>query len=593
MIRLLLFFILVTLIAAAGAWLADRPGAIVIDWQGYLVETSVAMAAVALAVFAALVVLLWSLLRFLFESPHLLGRFMDKRRRERGLKALSRGMIAVGAGDGPGARRWADEARHLVPHEPLTHLLSAQAAQLGGTHEAAIGEFRAMLDAPETRLLALHGLFHEARRQGQREAARHYAEEALKAAPRLPWAGRALFELQCADGDWEGALRTLQVNVDNKLLDKAEARRSRAVLLTARAQELEDSAPERAFALASEAHGLDVSLVPAAATAGRLASRLGHFGRASRMLEKTWRVNAHPEIADIYAHVRPGDAVRDRLKRVRALADKAPNKPESRMALAEAAIDAHEWPMAREALEPLLSSHPTVRVCRLMAEIEQGETGDRGRAREWLARTLRARPDPVWIADGVISERWLPISPVTGRLDAFEWKVPVQLLVPADETLALDMAEPEPTAFVEPEDEVEDIPPEPAPSPAAVAAGAVDAQPEAEPAEPADQAEPIPAIPLTVTEPVEEASVEEAPRADLDSRKGEETSAEPVAPLPGDRADGESVSEEESRLAPEEDDREPPRTLGEDDVALPRPPDDPGPLPPEEEERPKRRFGLF
>ena len=33
--------------------------------------------------------------------------------------------------------------------------------------------------------------------------------------------------------------------------------------------------------------------------------------------------------------------------------------------------------------------------------------------------------DPAWTADGFVSERWLPVSPVTGRLDAFEWKVPL------------------------------------------------------------------------------------------------------------------------------------------------------------------------
>src|SRR5262249_43151501 len=27
--------------------------------------------------------------------------------------------------------------------------------------------------------------------------------------------------------------------------------------------------------------------------------------------------------------------------------------------------------------------------------------------------------------DGYVSDRWLPVSPVTGRLDAFQWKVPV------------------------------------------------------------------------------------------------------------------------------------------------------------------------
>jgi HemY protein len=45
-----------------------------------------------------------------------------------------------------------------------------------------------------------------------------------------------------------------------------------------------------------------------------------------------------------------------------------------------------------------------------------------------MARALHARRDPAWTADGFVSERWLPISPVTGRLDAFEWKDPVATL---------------------------------------------------------------------------------------------------------------------------------------------------------------------
>ena len=59
-----------------------------------------------------------------------------------------------------------------------------------------------------------------------------------------------------------------------------------------------------------------------------------------------------------------------------------------------------------------------------MAEIEEAEHGDEGRVREWMARAMRASGDPVWTADGVVSDRWLPVSP-NGRLDGFEWKVPL------------------------------------------------------------------------------------------------------------------------------------------------------------------------
>jgi HemY protein len=59
-----------------------------------------------------------------------------------------------------------------------------------------------------------------------------------------------------------------------------------------------------------------------------------------------------------------------------------------------------------------------------MAEIEATEHGDHGKAREWTVRALRAKRDPAWVADGYVSDQWLPASPQTGRLDAFTWMVP-------------------------------------------------------------------------------------------------------------------------------------------------------------------------
>jgi HemY protein len=63
-------------------------------------------------------------------------------------------------------------------------------------------------------------------------------------------------------------------------------------------------------------------------------------------------------------------------------------------------------------------------VAALMAALEL-QSGDEGRGREWMARAFNARRDPAWTADGFVSDHWLPISPVTGRLDAFEWKDPL------------------------------------------------------------------------------------------------------------------------------------------------------------------------
>jgi HemY protein len=426
MIRLVLFLLGVLAIVAGLHWLADRPGTITVEWLGYVAETSVFRALIILIGLFALAFVAWSLLRQLWRSPAAVGRYLHRRRQKRGLEALTSGIIAVGAGDRALAVRYAGQARNALPHEPLTHLLRAQAAQIGGDRATARRIFEAMLASPETEQLGLRGLYLEAEREGEREAARQFAERALRRNPRLSWPVEALFDLQCRAEDWQGALDTLEIARRQHLLDKPTLSRRRAVLLTAKAQALEDSDADRALELAQEAHRLAPDLVPAAAIAGRILAARGNTPRAARVLLRTWRRSPHSDLAAAYAHARPGDSPRDRLNRVRHLARLTPNHPEAQLAVALSAIEARDWTEARKALEPLVDARPTPRVCLLMARIEGEQNSDAGRVREWLARAAHAPPDPAWTADGVASDHWSAISPVTGALDAFQWRVPVE-----------------------------------------------------------------------------------------------------------------------------------------------------------------------
>jgi HemY protein len=430
MVRVIFYVVLVFLVAAGAAWLADRPGTIVLAWQGQEIRTSLAVAALAFVVLIGLLALIGAVIRAILNSPRTFGEYIGARRRDRGYRALSAGMIAVGAGDARLARRAAEESTGLLAGEPLTLLLTAQAAQLAGDGDGARMAFEALAEDRGTRVLGLHGLFVEARRQGEHAAARHFAEEAARVAPQIGWAGTALFEYQSRAGDWLGALQTLSANASAKLVDKPEARRLRAVLLTARAMELEAGDPGEAQALALEAHRLAPDLTAAATTAARLLTRAGEIRRATRVLEAAWKVAPHPEIAEAYAAVRPGDTTRDRLKRVRRLADLRPDHVEGALAVARVAIDGRDWPAARAALRVEAELKPSERVCLLMAEIEEEEHGDQGRVRTWLTRALTAPRDPRWVADGHVFDRWGPVSPVTGRVGAFEWKVVREATVP-------------------------------------------------------------------------------------------------------------------------------------------------------------------
>jgi len=306
-----------------------------------------------------------------------------------------------------------------------------------------------MASRADTKALGLHGLFVEAQRRNDPVGARAYAEEAARTAPTLGWAARAVLELRCAAGDWAGALSLLEQN--KRALDKADYRRQRAVLLTAQAIAGQDSDRDHARLAVLEAVKLAPTLVPAAALAGRMLAEAGELRKASRIVAKAWRANPHPDLAQTYAELRFGDAARDRLARVEALTKKTPGHVEAALAIARAALDAHEFGKARAALAQHLTA-PSQRACLLMAELERTERNDEGRAREWMARALHAAPDPQWTADGYVSDRWLPISPVSGRLDAFEWRVPLTGMVaapviePEAPRVAPDEALPKPAA---------------------------------------------------------------------------------------------------------------------------------------------------
>lgn len=428
MFRLFLFFLVVASLALMFSWVADRPGIVTLDWMGTSYEVSLMVALSVLVALIAAILFVWGILRGLIRTPSLISRFFQTRRRDRGYQALSRGLIAASSGDVDTARSLARESGKLLKNEPLVNLLSAQTSLLEGNRDQARSSFQEMLGQENTKLVALRGLFLEAERQGQTEAARHYAIEAANEAPSLPWAGTAKLRYQAFDGDWDEALKTLEANRAAGLIEKDKAKRQRAVLLTAKAYVEEPADPDAAIRLSRDAHKLSKNLVPAAVIHARAAGRQGDIRSASKILETVWKIEPHPELAEAYVNVRTGDSAHDKLKRASRLAKLRANHPEGSLAVCQAAIDALEWETARKAIEPVLTSHLSERACMLMADIEEGQHGDKGRMRDWLARAVRAPANPAWTADNQVSEAWLPVSPVTGEIDAFEWKVPVEQL---------------------------------------------------------------------------------------------------------------------------------------------------------------------
>jgi HemY protein len=247
-------------------------------------------------------------------------------------------------------------------------------------------------------------------------------------APQLAWAAESTLEELTERGDWDGALKLVEAQKSTRQIERDAANRRRAVLLTAKAQALVDSDPNAARTAALEANKLAPDFAPAAVIAADLVIRQNDVRKGSKILEAAWKAEPHPDIAELYTHARPGDAVLDRLNRAKKLQELKKNHAESSMAVARAALDAQDFATARREAEAAIRMDRREGAYLLLADIEEAETGDQGKVRQLLSKAVRAPRDPAWVADGVISERWAPVSPITGKLDAFTWRAPMERL---------------------------------------------------------------------------------------------------------------------------------------------------------------------
>jgi HemY protein len=423
MIRLALWLIASLLIAGLIAWVTGLPGTILIEVPGWRAEPRIGLALLAglvLTVAAGLV--MWVVLGLL-ATPGRMARRRRMRRQQQGIDALSDGFIALTAGDPGRARSLARDAQARLPDNSAARLLEARAELALGNMPAAREQYRALIADDKTALAALTGLFEQAQTQRRPAAALTFARKALAIAPDTGWASEAVFEELVRRREWAQAVAMINDQPAPTREARAKKRRIQAVIETARARETETTDPLNALEHALTALRLLPDFVPAALIAARIHSSQGEVRRAQSLLRRIWRATGHPHAATLYAHAQPGASALDRLKRMRELVPLPPASRAGAMVLARAAIDAQDWALAREALAGELEE-PSAGIATLMAEIEEGE-GDQGKARAWLSRAVQAPRDPAWTADGIVADEWEPVSPVTGRLDAFAWKVPV------------------------------------------------------------------------------------------------------------------------------------------------------------------------
>jgi HemY protein len=426
-LRTLMWFAIAIVAMLAAVWLAERPGTVTAEWQGWRLDSSVGVLLVAVVVLVLLCIGGWLLYRWIVGAPFALLEGWGESRKKRGYRALTQGLAAVAAGDAVDAQKNARKAEQLLDEPPLTLLLSAQAAQLAGDRDGATRAFTAMLDDEHMAFLGLRGLITQALREGDQAKALAYAERAFKLKPQTPWVVHSLFDMQAQTAQWKAAEETLDTGQRRKVVTVDKARALKALLLVERSRAAEqDRHSADALMLAREAFALAPERIAVTQRFAELLIKAGDGKRAMKTLERGWALAPHPDLAKLYLEASGESDALKRIGIVRRLVTQAPDDIESHLALAQASLDAGLWGEARRQLETAAGTNPPVRVCRLMAEVEERAHSDQAKVHEWLARAAAAPADRSWrcTACAAQHEHWRTVCENCGAFGTLQWRAP-------------------------------------------------------------------------------------------------------------------------------------------------------------------------
>ncbi|MCE6952505.1 heme biosynthesis protein HemY [Cereibacter sphaeroides] len=469
LIKILIFVALVVGLTFGAGYLMDTGGGLRValaDWEFNLGPLQAVIAALLLIaavwLFIKIVGFIVAVLRFLNGDETAVSRYFDRSREQKGLRALSEGMMALAAGEPRVAMSRAARARKYLGQNAMTTLLNAQAAQQAGDSRRAAESYKLLLQDEQTKFVGVRGLLKQKLEENDTNTALALAQKAFEINPKHSETQDILLRLQAERHDWTGARNTLNAKMKSGALPKAVYKRRDAVLALQTAKDVfDESSTIEAREAAILANKKSPDLIPAAAMAARSYLAQGNKKYAVRVLKKAWEAQPHPDLAAAFAEIEPDETPVERLKRFRTLTAIRPDDDETRMLLAELSLAAEDFPAARRALGDLVTRHPTQRALTIMAAVERGEGSDEALVRGWLARALSAPRGPQWCCDNcqTVHSSWGPICDNCGGFDTLSWREPSQKSEPTGtgtELLPLIVGGPAASRPVEDEGEVID-----------------------------------------------------------------------------------------------------------------------------------------
>ena len=387
LIALLLLIILALVVVLV---VRDDPGFVLVRYQDFSIETSLAFALVALIVVVVALFYAFKFLRGLWSLPSTMSRQNRSRRIEKSRRQLSQGLIDLAEG------RFEQAEKNLLrmadfSDSPLLHYLAAaRAAQRQGKHDARDNYLMMAHEASPDAEVAIGVTQAELQlAHAQNEQALATLTHVRSIAPRHDYVmmllARTYFELE----DWVSLVEMLPEISRKKLLDPPRLREMERAgyggMLTRAARQSQTSF-DQAWASVPKAVQLDTIMLHRYLDI--VAQYRWHSSRAEQLIVKSLDQQWDNEMIEVYGRTESEDT-HAQLARAEKWLQEYGHNEHLLLALGRIALQARLWGKAQGYLEASIGERATPSACFELAELHAQQLQRPDKAAEYYQQGLK------------------------------------------------------------------------------------------------------------------------------------------------------------------------------------------------------------
>ncbi len=420
MFKVFLFSIILIFLSLIAGWVGTKPGSVRIIWLDYDIKTSISVTLVFLSIIVLISFIFYNFIFSVIKTKNKIKKNIISRREDRSIDSLNKGIVALISGDRELAEKLSRDTKH-VPKSllPLGILLSAHSAHLNNNKKLATTYFEQMLGHKELEFLGLRGLMLQAKLESEKIK---YARRAYLLNPKSDWILNNLFKLESKLGNWREAEKILRNSKQFNLEDSIKFNRKISITIYQQAKVYAEDQVTAKLKKYTEAFDLSPNLVPLSVDLADLYYRNNRYRRANKVIEKTWNLNPHPDLYELFKNINKLESPAKFLRQTIKLSERSDKTNiEVCLSKAEAYYLVKDYHKAKEILKSLIEKKIDKRSYILMGKIEEEENGPLV-AKKWYTYDKELSL-PLWVCMNCDHKNniWLPICDKCNSFDSYGW----------------------------------------------------------------------------------------------------------------------------------------------------------------------------